>query len=71
MELDIVVLAEHGITDDDAGLFDKTGRGNGGFETLKCVDHTSTVGESSRDLKRLLIDRLFNRPVDCFLCHRN
>jgi hypothetical protein len=38
---------------------------------LKCADHASTVGESVRDLKELLIDRLFNRPVDCFLCHHD
>jgi hypothetical protein len=38
---------------------------------LKCADHASTVGESARDLKGLLIDRLFNRPVDCFLCHHD
>jgi hypothetical protein len=38
---------------------------------LKCADHAFTVGESTRDLKGLLIDRLFNRPVDCFLCHHD
>ncbi len=50
---------------DTAVLFDKTGRGNGGFDALKCVDHASTVGELTHDLKGLLIDRLFSRPVDC------
>jgi hypothetical protein len=39
MEIDNVVLAEHGITDDDAGLLEKTGRGNGGFDILKSSDH--------------------------------
>jgi hypothetical protein len=38
---------------------------------LKCADHASTVGESARDLKERLIDRLFNRPVDCFLCQHD
>ena len=71
MELDAVVLEETDIADDDAGLFDKTGGRNGGFGTLKCADHASTVGESARDLKGLLIDRLFNRPVDCFRCHHD
>jgi len=28
-------------------------------------------GKSARDLKGLLIDRLFTRPVDCFLCHHD
>jgi len=51
MELDTAVLAEHDIADDDPGLFDKTGARHGGFETLKCADHASTVGESARDLQ--------------------
>ena len=51
MELDTAVLAEHDIADGDPGLFDKTGGRHGGFETLKCADHASTVGESARDLQ--------------------
>jgi hypothetical protein len=51
MEIDNVVLAEHGITDDDAGLFDKTGGRNGGFETSKWADHASILGESACDLQ--------------------
>jgi hypothetical protein len=51
MELDTVVLAETGIADDDAGLFDKPGCRNDGFETLKCADHASIVGGSARDLQ--------------------
>jgi hypothetical protein len=35
MELDSVVIAEHDTADDGAGLFDKPGGRNGGFETLK------------------------------------
>jgi hypothetical protein len=50
MELDTVVLAEIGIADADADLFDKTGGRNGGFETSKRADHASIVGESARDL---------------------
>jgi hypothetical protein len=50
MELDTVVLAWTGIADDDAGLFDKTGGRNDGFETSKWADHASIVGESARDL---------------------
>jgi len=46
MELDTVVPAKQGIVDDDAGLFHKTGHGKGGFETVKCADHASIVGES-------------------------
>ena len=71
MELEAAVLAEHDVTNHHAGCFDNAGLRNGGFETLKCADHASTVGESVRDLKELLIDRLFNRPVDCFLCHHD
>jgi len=51
MELDTVVLAEHDIAHDDAGLFDKTGRGNGGFDALIGADHASIIGESARDLQ--------------------
>ena len=51
MELDNVVLAEHGITDDDAVLFDKTGGRNGGFETSKWADHAFIMGQSARDLQ--------------------
>ncbi len=50
MERDAAVLAETDIAHDDAGLFDKTGRGNGGFDVLKGADHASTVGELVRDL---------------------
>ena len=50
MELDTVVLGWTGIADADAGLFDKTGGRNGGFETSKWADHASIVGESARDL---------------------
>jgi len=71
MELEAAVLAEHDVTNHPAGFFDNAGLRNGGFETLKCADHASTVGESAPDLKELLIDRLFNRPVDCFLCHHD
>ena|GEM_PF-3592601 len=71
MELDTVVLAEHDIANDDTGLFHKTGDRNGGFETLNCVDQASIVGNRPATSKVQLIDRLFNRPVDCFLCHRN
>jgi hypothetical protein len=41
MEPDAAMLAEHDIADDDAGLFDKTGGRNGGFDTLKCADHAA------------------------------
>ena len=48
MELDTAVLAEHEIADDDAGLFDKTGRGNGGFDALircgSCVHDNRGIG---------------------------
>jgi hypothetical protein len=50
MEPNAAVLAKHDIADDDAGLFDKTGDRNGGFETSKWADHASIVGESARDL---------------------
>ena len=43
MEPDAAVFAEHDITDDNAGLFDKTGDRNGGFDTLKCADHAPTL----------------------------
>jgi len=41
MKPDAAVLAQHDIADDHAGLFDKTGRGNGGFDSLKCADHAA------------------------------
>jgi hypothetical protein len=41
MEPDAAVLAKHDIADDHAGLFDITGRGNSGFDTLKCADHAA------------------------------
>ena len=44
MEIDTAVLAEHGIDDDAAGLIDKIGGRNGGFETVKCADHSAKVG---------------------------
>jgi hypothetical protein len=44
MERDAAVLAETDIADDDAGLFGKTGRGNGGFNALKGADQASTIG---------------------------
>ena len=39
MEPDTAMFAQHDVADDNAGLFDKTGRGNGGFDSLKCADH--------------------------------
>jgi hypothetical protein len=36
---------------DDAGLFDKTGHGNGGFDALIGADPASTVRESARNLQ--------------------
>jgi len=39
MEPDATMLAQHDVTDHDASLFDKTGRGNGGFDALKSADH--------------------------------
>jgi hypothetical protein len=41
MEPDATMLAQHDIADDDTGLFDKTGCGNGGFDALKCADHAA------------------------------
>ena len=45
------VSSNDGMELDDAGLFDKTGHGNGGVDALKGADHASTVGESVRDLQ--------------------
>ena len=41
MEPHAAVLAQHHIADDNAGLFDKAGDGNGRFEALKCADHAA------------------------------
>ena len=41
MEPDAAVLAQHHIADDNAGLFDKAGCGNGRLDTLECADHAA------------------------------
>lgn len=71
MEPDAAVSAQHDIANDDAGLFYEAGVRNCRFDALKGADHPATVGESARDLQGQLIDRLFNRPVDCSLCHHD
>lgn len=39
MEPNAVVLADQNIADDNAGLFDETGRRDRRFDALKGVDH--------------------------------
>lgn len=51
MKPDATLLAQHNIADDDAGLLDKTGSGNRGFDALKGANHLPTVGESSDNLQ--------------------
>src|SRR6185369_13968036 len=41
MEPDTAVFAQHDVADDDAGFLYKAGRGDGGFDSLKCTDHAS------------------------------
>jgi hypothetical protein len=41
MEPHAAVLAQYHIADDNAGLFDKAGDGNGWFDALKCADHAA------------------------------
>ena len=52
MEPDAAVLAQHHIADDDAGLFDKAGCGNGWFNTVKCADHAAHCRGISRQPAR-------------------
>ena len=41
MEPDTTVLTQHHIADDDACFVDKTGGGNGRFDSLKRADHAA------------------------------
>ena len=65
------VPTNDGMELDNAGFFDNTGHGNGGVDALK-VQIIRLLWENRLETcKRLLIDRLLSRPVDCVLCHHD
>ena len=72
MEPDATVFAQHDITNDDAGFFDKAGCRDGWLDTLKCADHASHCrGIGQRSARGAAHREIAPRRVPCeaYLVH--